>query len=142
MVAGPPLHDGTIDQRVHPEPYRIGRGEQGALTVQPHKGELLPHRRFRIPKLARASPAAILARFEGYRAAGDLVGIDMARKFLQMGDTPRPPLRQPPRRPEVHPRRPDRSPHGARSLEPEAAAIFRAAWRKAPDDPIERRLLE
>ena len=41
----------------------------------------------RTPDVARESAAAIRARFDEYLAAGDLVGADMARKFLQMGYT-------------------------------------------------------
>lgn len=36
----------NTDFRRHPERYRIGKGEQGVLRVGPHKGEILPHRRF------------------------------------------------------------------------------------------------
>ena len=75
------------DFREHPELYRVGRGEQGVLLVEPYKGELLPHWRFRTPEVARASAAKIFGLYEGYRAAGDFVGMDMARKFLQMGWT-------------------------------------------------------
>lgn len=75
------------DMRAHPELYRVARGEQGVLTVQPYKSELLPLWRFKTPELARESAAAIRARFDEYLAAGDLVGADMARKYLQMGYT-------------------------------------------------------
>ena len=75
------------DFRQHPELYRVGKGEQGVLLVEPYKGEILPHWRFRTPDVARASAAQIWALFEGYLAAQDFVGADMARKFLQMGYT-------------------------------------------------------
>jgi hypothetical protein len=77
----------STDFRKHPELYRVGRGEQGVLLVEPYKGELLPHWRFRTPEVARASAAKIFDLYEGYRAAGDFVGMDMARKYLQMGWT-------------------------------------------------------
>jgi hypothetical protein len=77
----------TINFREHPELYRVGRGEQGVLLVEPYKSELLPHWRFRTPEVARASAKHIYAQFLGYKAAGDFVGMDMARKFLQMGFT-------------------------------------------------------
>ena len=76
-----------MDARLHPESYRVGRGEQGVLTVEPYKSELLPLWRFRTPDLARESAAAITERFHAYLAEGDIVGADMARKFLQMGFT-------------------------------------------------------
>lgn len=77
----------TVDFREHPELYRVGRGEQGVLLVEPYKSELLPHWRFRTPELAEASAAHIYAQFLTYKAAGEFVGMDMARKFLQMGYT-------------------------------------------------------
>jgi hypothetical protein len=75
------------DFRRHPELYRVGRGEQGVLLVEPYKGELLPHWRFRTPEVARDSAAKLFELYEGYKAAGDFVGMDMARKYLQMGWT-------------------------------------------------------
>jgi hypothetical protein len=77
----------SLDLRAQPELYRVGRGEQGVLRVQPYKDELLPLWRFRTPDVARESAAALRERFDDYLAAGDLVGADMARKFLQMGFT-------------------------------------------------------
>lgn len=73
--------------REHPELYRVGRGEQGVLLVEPYKSEILPHWRFRTPEVASQSAAAIWELFEGYLSAADFVGADMARKFLQMGFT-------------------------------------------------------
>ena len=67
--------------------YRIGRGEQGVLTFEPYKSALLPLWRFRTAATARESAVALRARFDEYAAAGNFVGADMARKFLQMGMT-------------------------------------------------------
>lgn len=77
----------TIDFRQHPELYRIGRGEQGVLLVEPYKSEILPHWRFKTPEIARQSATAIYDLFLAYKAQADFVGMDMARKFLQMGYT-------------------------------------------------------
>ena len=77
----------ALDLRAHPELYRVGRGEQGVLLVQPYKGEILPHWKFATPGAARKSSEEIFALYEGYKRAGDFVGMDMARKFLQMGYT-------------------------------------------------------
>jgi hypothetical protein len=77
----------TIDFRQHPELYRVGRGEQGVLLVQPYKSEILPHWRFRTPQIALESAEAIWNLFVAYRDSNDFVGMDMARKFLQMGFT-------------------------------------------------------
>ena len=77
----------SIDFREHPELYRVGRGEQGVLSVEPYKSEILPHWRFKTEASARKSAAKIYRLFRRYKAAGDFVGMDMARKFLQMGWT-------------------------------------------------------
>ena len=67
--------------------YRIARGEQGVLTFEPYKSQLLPLWRFKTAPIARASLAALSAAFASYVARGDFVGADMARKFIQMGMT-------------------------------------------------------
>ena len=77
----------TLNFREHPELYRIGKGEQGVLLVEPYKSELLPHWRFKTPELAEASSQKLFAMFEAYLEAEDFPGADMARKFLQMGWT-------------------------------------------------------
>lgn len=77
----------NIDFRAHPEAYRIGRGEEGVLTAEPYKSELLPLWRFRTPEIARVSAQELWAAFVAYRKARDFVGMDMARKYLQMGFT-------------------------------------------------------
>jgi hypothetical protein len=76
-----------IDFRRQPQRYRIGRGEQGVLLVEPYKSELLPHWRFRTPAEARRSATRLFGMFRAYGKRGDFVGMDMARKFLQMGYT-------------------------------------------------------
>ena len=77
----------TTDFRAHPELYRIGKGEQGVLLVQPYKGEILPHWKFKTVTEAESSSARIHRMFLAYLKAGDFPGADMARKFLQMGWT-------------------------------------------------------
>jgi Domain of unknown function (DUF4385) len=77
----------TVNFRHHPELYRIGRGEQGVLLVEPYKSEILPHWKFKIPEIAEQSAAAIYDLYLNYKAQDDFVGMDMARKFLQMGYT-------------------------------------------------------
>jgi hypothetical protein len=77
----------AIDFRKQPELYRIGRGEQGVLLVEPYKSEILPHWKFKTPQLARNSARRIYKMFLDYGAKEDFVGMDVARKFLQMGYT-------------------------------------------------------
>lgn len=76
-----------INFRQHPELYRVGKGEQGVLLVEPYKSEILPHWRFKTPEVARKSANKIYKMFLEYKANDDFVGMDMARKFLQMGYT-------------------------------------------------------
>lgn len=124
----------TIDFRAHPELYRIGRGEQGVLLVEPYKSEILPHWRFKTPQIARQSANKIYQMFLDYKAKEDFIGMDMARKFLQMGYTRS-------RRYAVHksgrkyaedgkgilPRQED-------SAKAESAKIFHETWQKARAD--------
>lgn len=77
----------NIDFRQHPELYRVGKGEQGVLLVDPYKSEILPHWRFKTPAIAKKSANKIYKMFLEYKAKDDFVGMDMARKFLQMGYT-------------------------------------------------------
>lgn len=75
------------DFRKQPALYRVGKGEQGVLMVEPYKSEILPHWRFRTPEIAEESAKKIYRLFLSYKKEGDFVGMDMARKFLQMGYT-------------------------------------------------------
>ncbi|MBD1397434.1 DUF4385 domain-containing protein [Pontibacter sp. JH31] len=75
------------DFRKNPELYRVGKGEQGVLLVEPYKSEILPHWRFKTPEIARESSEHIYGLFLDYVQQKDFVGADMARKFLQMGYT-------------------------------------------------------
>jgi len=77
----------NINFREHPELYRVGKGEQGVLLVEPYKSEILPFWRFRNPDIARQSAEEIYKLFIIYLQEKDLVGADMARKFIQMGYT-------------------------------------------------------
>ncbi|KAF2845468.1 hypothetical protein T440DRAFT_360954, partial [Plenodomus tracheiphilus IPT5] len=67
--------------------YRIGRGETGVLTFEPYKSLILPHWRFKTAAIARQSSQKIYQQFQDFGKAGDFVGMDMCRKFLQMGMT-------------------------------------------------------
>lgn len=73
--------------RKNPELYKVGKGEQGVLMVEPYKSEILPHWRFKTPQLAEASAKKIYSLFLNYKKQKDFVGMDMARKYLQMGFT-------------------------------------------------------
>ncbi|ECT8362127.1 DUF4385 domain-containing protein [Salmonella enterica subsp. houtenae] len=77
----------SIDFRQQPELYQVGRGEQGVLLVEPYKSEILPCWRYKDEASAMKSAEQIYQLFEAYRQQDDFVGMDMARKFIQMGYT-------------------------------------------------------
>jgi Domain of unknown function (DUF4385) len=76
-----------LDLRKHPEAYEIGRGEQGAFHAKTYKSELLPLWSFKDAEEIKKSVDNIYERFLDYKAEGDFVGMDVARKYLQMGYT-------------------------------------------------------
>ena len=67
--------------------YRIGRGEQGVLLVRPYTNTICAHWRFRTPDEAVRSANKIFAMYLDYRDGKDFIGMDMCRKFLEMGFT-------------------------------------------------------
>ncbi|MXV63210.1 DUF4385 family protein [Natronorubrum sp. JWXQ-INN-674] len=90
MTDGHDAGDGPeydIDFRERPDAYEIGRGEQGVFKVEPYKSELLPLWSYVDEEAARESAEAIYERYERYREDDDFPGMDMARKYLQMGYT-------------------------------------------------------
>jgi hypothetical protein len=124
----------NIDFRKHPELYRIGKGEQGVLLVEPYKSEILPHWRFKTPAIARRSANKIYKMFRDYKAQEDFVGMDMARKFLQMGYTRsrryanhKSGRKYAEGHKEILPREED-------SQKAESARIFYEKWQKAAQD--------
>ena len=85
----PETDDGEYDHdfRADPEPYRVGRGEEGVFKVQPYKDELLPLWGYADPETAAEAAEGIYERFLRYRRENEFVGMDLARKYLQMGYT-------------------------------------------------------
>lgn len=131
-----------IDFRAHPEKYRVGRGEQGVLVAEPYKSELLPLWRFRTKTIAEVSAAALWKAFVRYRREADFVGMDMTRKFLQMGFTRarRYANHRSGNKYEAqdvgHPRAArKRLPLAKDSEKAAAAAVFYEAWQRAEADP-------
>lgn len=144
----------NLDLRQQPELYRTGVGEQGVLLVEPYKSEILPHWRFKTPAIAKASAKKIYQLFLQYKKQNDFVGMDMARKFLQMGYTRS-------RRYANHKsgkkykgpvpagKKGVSGAHGRQQLPPEhdpvkaeSASIFYEAWQKAKADPVYQDLLQ
>ena len=67
--------------------YRIGRGEQGVLLVRPYTNTICNHWRFKTPREAIISSNRIFGMYLDYRDEKDFIGMDMCRKFLEMGFT-------------------------------------------------------
>jgi len=67
--------------------YRIGRGEQGVLLVRPYTNDICKHWRFKTLDEAKESASTIFNLYLKYRKQKDFVGMDMCRKFLEMGFT-------------------------------------------------------
>ncbi len=126
----------AINFRKQPELYRVGRGEQGVLLVEPYKSELLPHWRFKTPEIARESAEKLYAAFLAYKGQGDFVGMDMARKFLQMGYTRsrRYANHKSGRKYEADGK--TVAPRVEDPVKAESARIFKAAWERAKTDPV------
>ncbi|XQY91873.1 DUF4385 domain-containing protein [Metabacillus sp. HB246100] len=122
-----------INFRNNPELYRVGRGEQGVLLVEPYKSEILKYWRFKTPSIARESSDKIYDMFLDYKEKDDFVGMDMARKFLQMGYTRA-------RRYTNYKggKKYDENGHiKERQIDPEkarSASIFREKWKLARED--------
>lgn len=145
----------TIDFRLHPELYRVGKGEQGVLLVEPYKSEILPHWRFKTPDIARESSEKIYQLFLDYLDQEDFVGADMARKFLQMGYTRarryanhksgRKYRRNPQKASTPEEAKAARQEVLPREIDPvkaESAEIFREKWQLAKSHPHYLQLLE
>ena len=65
--------------------YRIGRGEQGVLLIRPYTNDICQYWRFKTPGDAAISAMKILFLYHQYKGQEDFVGMDMCRKFLEMG---------------------------------------------------------
>ena len=143
----------NLDLRRQPELYRTGVGEQGVLLVEPYKSEILPYWKFKTPDIARKSASKIYRLFLQYKKENDFIGMDMARKFLQMGYTRS-------RRYANHKsgkkydgpvpadKKGQSGAHGREQLpletdpvKAQSASIFYEAWQKAKKDPVYQKLL-
>src|ERR671913_1630586 len=125
-----------LDLRKHPEAYEIGRGEQGVFHAEPYKSELLPLWSFKDAKVAKKAADDIYERFLDYKAEGDFVGMDVARKYLQMGYTR---SRRYAKYKGGNKKKPLEEPDSGKSR---AAEIFYEKWRAAAEDEEYLRLKE
>jgi hypothetical protein len=134
-----PAYD--LNFRDHPEAYRYDSSEQGVFKVQPYKDELLPHWSFKTETAAEESVAALREQYELYRAQEEFVGMDMARKYLQMGFTRAMRYAKYPGGQKYDADGSEREPKQWADPEKRAAAVvFRDAWKAITDDPMYQHL--
>ncbi|MEH2012293.1 DUF4385 domain-containing protein [Nostoc sp.] len=137
----------NLDFRQHPELYRVGKGEQGVLLVEPYKSEILPYWRFKTPDIARESSEKIYELFLDYLEKDDFVGADMARKFIQMGYTRSRRYanhksgRKYKQNSETSGDKKEILPYEVDSVKAESAAIFKAKWVEAKTNEKYQQLL-
>ena len=77
----------NLDFKPNDTRYRIGRGEQGVLLVRPYTDDICIYWKFRTPKIAEKSSRQIYHLYLHYKKEEDFIGMDMCRKFLEMGFT-------------------------------------------------------
>jgi hypothetical protein len=130
-----------IDFREHPEAYSYRSGEQGVFKVQPYKDELLPHWGFADEDRAAAAVEALREKYRAYRAREDFVGMDMVRKYLQMGFTRAMRYAKYPGGQKYDDDGTERAPQQWADPEKRAAAVvFRDAWQALTEDAAYQRL--
>lgn len=120
-------YDG-VDPREHPDSYRVGRREQSVFHAEPYKSEMLPLWSFKNEESAKKSSDAIFAKFAEYWKRGDFVGMDVARKFLQMGYT------RSRRYAKYKGGNKSRPKEKLDSVKERCAALFHEKWRSAAED--------
>ena len=139
-----------INFREQPELYRVGKGEQGVLLVEPYKSEILPYWRFKDPTIARQSAEKIYRLFLQYLDQQDFIGADMARKFIQMGYTrarryanhksgkkyAQNPQLEESKEKEKQARKTYLLPNTEDPVKAEAAAIFKEMWMEAKQNKV------
>ncbi|GAA5951576.1 hypothetical protein JCM3765_005975 [Sporobolomyces pararoseus] len=117
--------------------YKIGRGEQLVLTFEPYKSYLLPDWRFKTPPIAKESSEKLWEKFRQFGRGDDFVGMDMTRKFIQMGMTRagryanRAGGKKYTQDGELLPKTTD---HKGAEEKAQASSIFRKVWEKCKDD--------
>ena len=67
--------------------FIVLEGEQGVLLVRPYTNDICAHWRFVDEEASTKSSNKIYSMFCEYKRRKDFIGMDMARKFLEMGFT-------------------------------------------------------
>ncbi|WWC69417.1 uncharacterized protein I206_103356 [Kwoniella pini CBS 10737] len=70
-----------------PSTYAATKNEVGVFTTTGYSDDIKPLWRFKNAEEAKKSAESIWERFERYRDERDFVGMDICRKFIQMGRT-------------------------------------------------------
>ncbi len=129
------------DYRLHPEKYKVGKGEQGVLLCEPYKSEILPHWRFKDASISKISSTKIFDLFQAYLAKADFVGADMARKFLQMGYTRARRYANHAGGRKYNPQNGEELPRSPEDpVKAESAAIFRKKWQEAESNSVYKKM--
>ncbi len=130
-----------LNFRERPEAYRYQSGEQGVFKIQPYKNELLPHWGFKDEETAEQAVAVLRKQYDTYCEQGDFVGMDVTRKYLQMGFTRAMRYAKYPGGQKYDEDGTKRTPQQWADPEKRAAAVvFRNAWKEVTDDPAYQRL--
>ena len=122
--------------------YRIGRGEQGVLLVRPYTDDICKHWRFKTPEEAVVSSIKILHMYHTYKGEEDFVGMDMCRKFLEMGFTRarRYANHKDGKKYDAEGNVKPQEPDALTSLKARSARIFKEVRDKVTSDPIYQRM--
>ncbi|WVW83044.1 hypothetical protein I302_105061 [Kwoniella bestiolae CBS 10118] len=76
-----------LRSRYTPSDYAATKNEVGVFTTPGYSEDIKPLWRFKTAEEAKKSAEGIWKLFEGYREKNDFVGMDICRKFIQMGRT-------------------------------------------------------
>ncbi|WVF72191.1 hypothetical protein IAT40_007003 [Kwoniella sp. CBS 6097] len=76
-----------MSTKLGPKSYKATKNEVGVFTTPGYSDDIKPLWKFKNAEEAGKSAKAIWSRFEGYRDQGDFIGMDICRKFIQMGRT-------------------------------------------------------
>ena len=122
--------------------YRIGRGEQGVLLVRPYTDDICKHWRFKTPEEAVVSSIKILHMYHTYKGEEDFVGMDMCRKFLEMGFTRarRYANHKDGKKYDVEGNVKPQEPDALTSLKARSARIFKEVRDRVTSDPIYQKM--
>ena len=122
--------------------YRIGRGEQGVLLVRPYTDSICKFWRFKTPQSARKSAEKIYRMFESYKQRDDFIGMDMCRKFLEMGFTRsrRYANHKDGKKYDAESNVKPQEPDALTSLKAKSARIFKEVRDKVTSDPIYQKM--